>query len=96
VRGLYEVERRHQKDSFPLPRIDDTLGTLAGAKRFPTLDLKSGYWQVDLHSNDKEKTVFSIVQELWQLMIMLLDPCTVPATFERLTESVLSGLTYDV
>jgi hypothetical protein len=47
------------KDCFPLHRIGDTLDTLAGAKWFSTLDLKSSYWQVDLHSDNKEKTAFS-------------------------------------
>jgi hypothetical protein len=52
-RKLNDVTR---KDCFPLPRIDDTLDTLAGAKWFSTLDVKSGYWHVDLHPDDKVKT----------------------------------------
>jgi hypothetical protein len=48
-----------KKDCFLLPRIDDTLDTLSGAKWFSTVDLKSGYWQVDIHPDDKEKTTFS-------------------------------------
>ncbi|GFV07696.1 retrovirus-related Pol polyprotein from transposon 412 [Trichonephila clavipes] len=44
-----------KKDSYPLPRIDDTLGTLSGHKWFSTLDLKSGYWQVEVHPEDREK-----------------------------------------
>ncbi|GFX92040.1 retrovirus-related Pol polyprotein from transposon 412 [Trichonephila clavipes] len=43
------------KDSYPLPRIDDTLDTLSGHKWFSTLDLKSGYWQVEVHPEDREK-----------------------------------------
>ena len=44
-RKLNEVTH---KDAYPLPRIDDTLNTLAGSKWFSTLDLLSGYWQVEV------------------------------------------------
>ena len=44
-RKVYAVT---QRDAYPLPRIDDTLDMLAGAKWFSTLDKVSGYWQVEL------------------------------------------------
>jgi hypothetical protein len=91
-RTLNDVTRN---GCFPHPRIDDTLDKLAGAKWFSTLDLKSGYWQVALHPEDKEKTVFSTGQGLWQFTVMPFGRCNVPATFERLMEPVLRGLTYD-
>ncbi|GFW57299.1 hypothetical protein TNCV_542131 [Trichonephila clavipes] len=56
----------NKKDSYPLPRMDDTLGTLAGNTWFSTLDLKSGYCQEVLHPDDKEKTAFTTGQGLWQ------------------------------
>jgi hypothetical protein len=91
-RKLNDVTR---KDSFPLPQIDDTLDTLSGAKWFSTLDLKSGYWQVDVHPDDKEKTEFSTGQGLWQFTVIPFGPCNAPATLERLMETVLRRLTYD-
>ena len=48
------------KDSYPLPRIDDSVEALSGAKWFSTLDLKSGYWQVELDEKAKEKKPFPL------------------------------------
>ncbi|CAB3981552.1 Retrovirus-related Pol poly from transposon, partial [Paramuricea clavata] len=67
-RRLNDITR---KDSFPLPRVDITLDALNDAKWFTTLDLKSGYWQVELDPADKEKTAFSFGQGLWQFNAML-------------------------
>ncbi|GBL91854.1 Retrovirus-related Pol polyprotein from transposon 297 [Araneus ventricosus] len=81
------------KDSYPLPRIDDTLDALNGSQWFSTLDLKSGYWQVEIQPEDKEKTAFTTGQGLWQFKVMPLGLCNAPATFERLMKTVLHGLT---
>ena len=43
------------KDAYPLPRVDGMLDTLAGSVWFSTLDLKSGYWQVEVAPKDHEK-----------------------------------------
>jgi hypothetical protein len=58
LRGLGENERCQKKECFTLPLNDDTLDKLAGAKLFPTPHLKSGYWQIDLHPDNKKRLLF--------------------------------------
>ena len=53
-----------------LPRVDETLDTLAGSQWFTTLDLLSGYWQVQLNEADREKTAFTTHQGLFEFKRM--------------------------
>ena len=80
------------RDAYPLPRIDSTLDSLADATYFTTLDLASGYWQVAVEENGKEKTVFSTAEGHFEFNVMLFGLTNAPATFQRLMECVLAGL----
>ncbi|GBN48565.1 Retrovirus-related Pol polyprotein from transposon 297 [Araneus ventricosus] len=81
-----------KKDSYLLPRIHDTLNASNGSQWFTSLDLKSGYWQVEIRPEDREKTAFTTGQELWQFKIMPFGLYNAPATFEKLMETILCGL----
>ena len=79
-------------DAYPLPRIDETLEALGGARFFSTLDLISGYWQVGLTPEARLKSAFCVRGGLFLWNVMPFGLCNAPSTFERLMETVLTGL----
>ncbi|KAI3373186.1 hypothetical protein L3Q82_006504 [Scortum barcoo] len=84
-----------RKDSYPLPLVDDALDFIAGSCWFSSLDLQSGYWQVELAPEARPKTAFSIGQGLWQVKVMPFGLCNAPDTFEHLMERVLADIPWD-
>jgi hypothetical protein len=84
------------KDAYPLPRIDNALDSLQGAKYFSSLDLAQGYYQVPIAEEDCHKTAFSAgVGGLFEYQRMSMGLCNSPATFQRLMEACLGDQQYE-
>ena len=90
-RRLNEATR---KDCYPLPRIAEVLDTLSGAKVFSTLDLKSGYHQIEMFPADIPKTAFITQFGLFEWKVMPMGLCSAPGTFQRLMDTLMTGLTW--
>ena len=84
------------KDAYPLPRIDDTLDSLANARYFSTLDLASGYHQVANTPQAKVKSAMITKQGLFEWEVMSFGLTGAPATFQRTMEHIMRGLNYEI
>ena len=78
-----DYRRLTKVDAYPLPHIEDSLNTLGGARFFCSLDLASGYWQVEMDAADREKTVFVTQGGLYEFRVMPFGRVNDPATFVR-------------
>ena len=84
------------KDAYPLPMTEDCFDALYGSQWFSTLDLSSGYWQVELDPVDRPKSAFITRSGLFQFKVMPMGLCNSGATFERLMELVMAGIQWKI
>ena len=81
-----------KKDSFPLPLIADTLDSLSGTSVYSTLDMKAGYWQIELDPSAREKSAFVTHNGLYEFLVMPFGLTNSGASFQRLMGHILRGL----
>ena len=81
------------KDAHSLPTIEETLDSLVGACYFTSLDLKAGYWQVELAEEDKEKTAFTAGPlGFYEFNVLPFGLVNAPATFQRVIQLAMGDL----
>ena len=90
---LRRLNNRTVKDAYSLPRIESILDSLGGAQIFSTLDLKAGYWQVEMAEECKAYTAFTCGPlGFYECDTMPFGATNAPATFQRLMHDCLGEL----
>ena len=82
-----------KKDSYPLPRIQEALESMAGVAHFSTMDFKSGFWQVRMAPESQQYTTFTVGNlGFYDFTRMPFGLCNTPTTFQRLMQNMLGEL----
>ena len=88
------INRISKLDSFPMLLVVETLDALSGTQYFSTLDLKSGYWQIEMDPLSRGKTSFVTHNDLYEFLVMPFGLRNSGASFTRLMSHILRDLEY--
>ena len=83
------------RDVYPLPRMDECLDSLGEASYFTTLDANTGFWQIEVHPDDRDKTTFSCHAGMYRFLRMPFGLINAPATFQRAMDILLSDVRWE-
>ena len=88
-RKLNQVTR---KDRYPLPQVSDVVDGMQGASTFSTIDLRSGFHQIQVEPSDREKTAFICHRGLFEFVRMPFGLANGPSHFQRVMDYVFKDL----
>ena len=89
---LKPLNENFPREVHPLPKVDETLAQLSGAKVFSKLDANSGFWQIPLAEKSRPLTSFNTPFGRYCFNKMPFGICSAPEHFQKRMNRILSGL----
>ena len=87
------LNAKTKKDSYPLPRMQETMESMVGTQYFSCMDLKSGFWQVKMSEKACQYTAFTMgSMGVYEFLCMPYGLCNAPVMFQRLMQNCLGEL----
>ena len=87
------LNARTKKDAYPLPRMQETMESMVGARHFSCMDLKSGFWQVQMDEESRQYSTFTVgSMGMYEFLHMPYGVCNAPAMFQHLMQNCLGEL----
>lgn len=87
-----KLNEKTYDDKYPIPNINDVLDKLGNCQYFTTLDLASGFYQVEMDPADIPKTAFNVENGHYEFLRMPMGLKNSPSTFQRVMDNVLKDL----
>ena len=80
------------REVHPLPKVDETLAQLMGAKVFTKLDANSGFWQIPLSKSSRLLTTFITPNGRYCFNKLPFGISSAPEHYQKRMSAILSGL----
>lgn len=87
-----KVNALSRTDTYPLPRVDDSIDAIGASKYITKVDLAKGYWQVPLTPRAQQIASFVVAGGVYQCKVMPFGLKNAPSTFQRLNDRVVDGV----
>ena len=86
------VNQAAKVDTYPLPRVEELFASLAGGKKFTTLDLAHAYEQITLEEESKKFVCINTHKGLYAYNRLPFGVASAPSIFQRTMEGILQGI----